>query len=167
MHKESLRLFDMSNRRLGTGAGIFCFFLVVMFFNSYMVSAQTTATKKRVVQKGAAAFTRYLQPAVFSLSKIMMHDVVNPPAAARYYAYCTLGAYEIASQNDTTLTTLDHLLKQYKRPVIATKRSSYDARIAAIYCIMETGRLMLPSGYRLQEEEEQFFAEQLKAKVEG
>lgn len=165
MYKESLRLFDMSTRRLEAGAGVFWFFLFVWFFNVHGAMAQTTATKKRVVQKGEAAFIRYLQPAVFSLSKIMMHDVVNPPAAARYYAYCMLGAYEIASQNDTTLTTLDRLLKQYKRPAIATKRSSYDARIAAIYCIMETGRLMLPSGYRLQEEEEQFIAEQLKSKV--
>lgn len=165
MYKESLRLFDMSTRRLEAGAGVFWLFLFVLYFNVHGAMGQTTATKKRVVQKGEAVFTRYLQPAVFSLSKIMMHDVVNPPAAARYYAYCMLGAYEIVSQNDTTLTTLDRLLKQYKRPAIATKRSSYDARIAAIYCIMETGRLMLPSGYRLQEEEEQFIAEQLKAKV--
>jgi hypothetical protein len=168
MNKESLHLFDMSNRRLGTGAGVFfCgwLLLAVLLFSNLMATAQTTAIKKKVVQKNEAAFTRYLQPAVFSLSKIMMHDVVNPPAAARYYAYCMLGAYEIVSQNDTTLTALGNLLKQYKRPVIDTKRSSYDPRIAAIYCIMETGRLMLPSGYRLQEEEEQFFAEQLKAKV--
>lgn len=168
MSKESLRLFDMSNRRLGTDAGIFSgawLLLAVLICSSFMAAAQTTAAKKKAVQRNEAAFTRYLQPAVFSLSKIMMHDVVNPPAAARYYAYCMLGAYEIVSQNDTTLTALDHLLKQYKRPVINTKRNSYDPRIAAIYCIMETGRLMLPSGYRLQEEEEQFFAEQLKAKV--
>ncbi len=42
----------------------------------------------------------------------MMHDVVNPPAAARYYAYCMLGAYEIISQNDTTLTALSSFVKQ-------------------------------------------------------
>ena len=175
MLKESLRLFDMSNRRLETDAGTFsitciqsigkCMLLVVLLLGQQMAGAQTRAVKTRVIQKSEAAFTRYLQPAVFSLSKIMMHDVVNPPAAARYYAYCMLGAYEIISQNDASLATLDNLLKQYKRPVIATKRGSYDARIAAIYCIMETGRLMLPSGYRLQEEEEQFIAEQIKARV--
>jgi hypothetical protein len=168
MYKESLRLFDMSTRRLETGAGVFSYtwlLLVILFLNVQMATAQTTAAKKKIVQKNEATFTRYLQPAVFSLSKIMMHDVVNPPAAARYYAYCMLGAYEIISQNDTTLTTLNRLLKHYKRPVIVTKPGSYDARIAAIYCIMETGRLMLPSGYRLQEEEEQFIANQLKAKV--
>ncbi|OQP53768.1 haloperoxidase [Niastella populi] len=139
--------------------------LVILLLGQQRTIAQPTAVKARVMQKSEAAFTRYLQPAVFSLSKIMMHDVVNPPAAARYYAYCMLGAYEIISQNDSTLTTLNNLLKQYERPLITTKRGSYDPRIAAIYCIMETGRLMLPSGYRLQEEEEQFIAQQIKARV--
>ncbi|WP_242675026.1 vanadium-dependent haloperoxidase [Niastella populi] len=175
MLKESLRLFDMSNRCLETGAGIFSIacmqrigkymLLVILLLGQQRTIAQPTAVKARVMQKSEAAFTRYLQPAVFSLSKIMMHDVVNPPAAARYYAYCMLGAYEIISQNDSTLTTLNNLLKQYERPLITTKRGSYDPRIAAIYCIMETGRLMLPSGYRLQEEEEQFIAQQIKARV--
>src|SRR5690349_21756168 len=31
---------------------------------------------------------------VFSLSEVMLHDVANPPAASRFYAYCLLGAYE-------------------------------------------------------------------------
>jgi hypothetical protein len=168
MNKEFLRLFDLSNRRLGTGAGIFfcaSLLLAVLLFSSLMATGQTTAAKKKIVQRNEGAFTRYLQPAVFSLSKIMMHDVVNPPAAARYYAYCMLGAYEIVSQNDAALTPLDRLLKHYRRTAITCKRSDYDARIAAIYCIIETGRLMLPSGYRLQEEEEQFIAEQLKRKI--
>jgi hypothetical protein len=161
MQKFAVRLFDMSIRRLDLGAGIFFVSLLCLQLS---VTAQTAA-KPIVVKNEEAAFTRFLQPAVFSLSKIMMHDVVNPPAAARYYAYCMLGAYEILSQHDTTLTTLPSLLKQYKRTIITTRPAAYDRRIAAIYCIMETGRLMLPSGYRLQEEEEQFIAEQQKAKV--
>jgi hypothetical protein len=161
MQKFAVRLFDMSIRRLDFGAGIF--FGSLLFLQ--LAAHAQTAARPTVVKSEEAAFTRYLQPAVFSLSKIMMHDVVNPPAAARYYAYCMLGAYEILSQHDTALTALPNLLKQYKRTVITTKPSAYDRRIAAIYCIMETGRLMLPSGYRLQEEEEQFIAEQLKAKV--
>ncbi|MDT0271047.1 hypothetical protein RM844_32740, partial [Streptomyces sp. DSM 44915] len=31
---------------------------------------------------------------VFSLSEVMLHDVANPPAASRFYAYSLLGAYE-------------------------------------------------------------------------
>src|SRR5438876_2773053 len=104
-------------------------------------------------QKSDHSFTRYLQPAVFSLSKVMMHDVVNPPAASRYYAYCMLGAYEIVSQHDTSLIALTGFIKQYNRYTIPTGKKEYDYRIAAIYCIMETGRLMLPSGFMLKEDE--------------
>jgi hypothetical protein len=175
MQKSVVRLFGLSYRRLETGAGLMHCSLLKIFWRSLLlsalfsqalpVSAQTSKTKKLAVQKSDAAFTRYLQPAVFSLSKIMMHDVVNPPAAARYYAYCMMGAYEIISQSGITLIPLNGLLKQYKRSNITTKQADYDHRIAAVYCILETGRLMLPSGYRLQEEEEQFIAEQQKAKV--
>ncbi|WP_240347814.1 vanadium-dependent haloperoxidase [Longitalea arenae] len=168
-------LFDLSYRRLFPNAGLLHFLgrtvfhrvllLALMLLQGQLASAQTKAAKAKMVHKEEAVFARYLQPAVFSLSKIMMHDVVNPPAAARYYAYCMLGAYEIVSQQDTSLTSLQLLLHEYKRPLISTRPKDYDARIAAIYCILETGRLLLPSGYRLQEEEEQFIAEQRKAKV--
>ena len=175
MQKSVVRLFGLSYRRLEAGAGLMhgsllkvfwqSILLLALFFQPLAISAQNSTAKRTAIQKSDAAFTRFLQPAVFSLSKIMMHDVVNPPAAARYYAYCMLGAYEIVSQSGTALSPLNGLLKQYKRSVITTKEADYDHHIAAIYCILETGRLMLPSGYRLQEEEEQFIAEQGKAKV--
>ena len=34
---------------------------------------------------------------VFHLSEVMLHDVANPPAAGRFYAYALLGAYETLS----------------------------------------------------------------------
>jgi hypothetical protein len=176
MHDTIVCLFYLSAlRRLETGAGVIfpsgrkavCKYMLLslLLFQPLITPAQTSSVKKIVVEKSDATFTRFLQPAVFSLSKIMMHDVVNPPAAARYYAYCMLGAYEIVAQNNNTLIPLNGLLKQYKSNIITTKQTDYDHRIAAIYCILETGRLMLPSGYRLQEEEEQFIAAQKKAKV--
>jgi hypothetical protein len=117
------------------------------------------------VRLPASDFSSYLQPAIFALSKVMMHDVVNPPAASRYYAYCMLGAYEIISQRDTSISALSDFLKQYNRHIISANKKEYDYRIAAIYCILETGRLMLPSGFMLAEDEEKFIKEQKKNKV--
>jgi hypothetical protein len=37
----------------------------------------------------------YIDKAVNAISAVMIHDVVNPPAASRYYAYVTLGAYNL------------------------------------------------------------------------
>jgi hypothetical protein len=113
------------------------------------------------------SFPAYLEvrPVVFSLSMVMMHDVVNPPAASRYYAYCMAGAYEIVAQNDPAVIPLNKIINNYPAITIGKGRGTYDYRIAAVYCILETGRLMLPSGYRLQEDEEKFIKTLRKNKI--
>jgi membrane-associated phospholipid phosphatase len=106
-------------------------------------------------QKLPKVLINQISSSVFSLSQVMMHDVVNPPAASRYYAYCMLGAYEIVSQNDSSVPLLSTLIKNYKRFPVNNK-NKYNPQIAAAYCILETGKLMLPSGYMLSDDEERF-----------
>lgn len=167
MSKLIMGVINNKLRCVETGAGVIPF---AGFSGSKIMVHATLVVLLAVsvpanAQKKDAPFTRYLQPAVFSLSKIMMHDVVNPPAASRYYAYCMLGAYEIASQHDTALSPLHTFIKQYKRYTITTRKTDYDYRIAALYCILETGRLMLPSGFMLQEDEDKFVRNLRKSKV--
>lgn len=111
-------------------------------------------------------FPDYLEirPVVFSLSMVMMHDVVNPPAASRYYAYCMAGAYEIVAQNEKATIPLKQVVRNYPTFTI-TYHKKYDYKIAALYCILESGRLMLPSGYRLQEDQDKFIANLKKNKI--
>lgn len=104
-----------------------------------------------------------IQPAVLSLTFVMIHDVVSPPVAARYYAYCMAGAYDIVAHNDAGILSPASFIKNYT-PVKITS-SKYDYRIAAVYCIYETGRLMLPSGFRLKDDEDKFKANLKKNKV--
>ena len=105
-------------------------------------------------QKQPKTFTGHISSAVFSLSRVMMHDVVNPPAASRYYAYAMMGAYEIVSQNDPQVPALSKFIKNYKSTSF-DKKNKYNAQDAALYCILETGRLMLPSGETLADDEEE------------
>lgn len=111
------------------------------------------------------AYEDLMQPAVFSLSMVMMHDVVNPPAASRYYAYCTLGAYDIVSQNSGTIVAPSAFIKRYTPVVITTPKTSYDYHIAALFCVYESGKLLLPSGYRLEENEITFIQLLQKHKI--
>ena len=97
-----------------------------------------------------------VQPIIFSLSAVMIHDVVNPPAASRFYSYALLGAYEIVAQNSTSLPPLSAIIKSYTAINIKMPAAKYNYRIAAVYCILETGKRMLPSGYMLQAEEEKY-----------
>ncbi|PKK35848.1 haloperoxidase [Siphonobacter sp. SORGH_AS_0500] len=96
--------------------------------------------------------TQHLQPSVFAVTMVMIHDVVNPPAAARFYSYCLMGAQEFVSGQDKKIPSPTLLAKNFKKPDLSSLKS-YDYAMAATYCILETGRLILPSGYMLEEDE--------------
>lgn len=94
---------------------------------------------------------KHLQPAVFSVTMVMIHDVVNPPAASRFYTYCLMGAHEIVARNNKQIVAPTAFTKSINPVIIDTK--DYDYQIAALYCILETGRLIIPSGYMLEEDQ--------------
>jgi hypothetical protein len=94
----------------------------------------------------------HLQPAVFSVTMVMIHDVVNPPAATRFYTYCMMGAYEIVAQNNNQIVAPTTFIKGIE-PFKVESPTAYNYQIAALYCILETGRMILPSGYMLEEDQ--------------
>jgi hypothetical protein len=96
---------------------------------------------------------------------VMVHDVVNPPAASRYYAYAMLGAYDIVSQNKPLIPGPSTFIKNYSKVRLNADGKKYDYGIAAVYCILETGRLLLPSGYRLKEDEDKLIKDLRKNKI--
>lgn len=97
---------------------------------------------------------KHLQPAVFAVTMVMIHDVVNPPAASRFYTYCLLGAHEIVARNNRQIIAPTTFTKSINP--IAIEAKDYDYQIAALYCILETGRLIIPSGYMLEEDQKKF-----------
>ena len=108
-------------------------------------------------QQEQKPLTEYLRPAIWSLTMVMLHDVVNPPAASRYYAYAMLGAYDLVAQHDAAIVKPGRFIRHY--PATAIPDSGvYDYRVAAAFSILETGRVMLPSGFMLEEQETKFVA---------
>src|SRR5687767_13072151 len=96
-------------------------------------------------QQRKTSFTDYIQPAVFSLSMVMMHDVVNPPAACRFYSYAMMSAYSIVAAHNKEIPDAALFIRSYPGIVVHDSGRVYDHRIAAVYSILETGKLMLPS----------------------
>lgn len=105
-------------------------------------------------QQHKNTFTDYIQPAVFSLSMVMMHDVVNPPAACRFYSYAMMSAYSIVAAHNKQLPDAKRFIASYPGIEIHDSGRVYDYRIAAVYSILETGKQMLPSGFMLEKDEE-------------
>jgi hypothetical protein len=99
-----------------------------------------------------------IQQQVAAVTEVMWNDVVNPPAAARFYAYIILPGYELLSYNDQGLPKFHHRFKQYP-PLSFQPSAEYDFQFAALYAILETGKGILPSGVRLEEKQRQLLSD--------
>jgi len=90
---------------------------------------------------------------VFSLSEVMLHDVANPPAASRFYAYALLGAYETAFFAKGQLPDINLRLKTNPgiRPPAPPK--NFNLSFCANYAMLDIGRQLMPSGVLLKEKQ--------------
>jgi hypothetical protein len=133
------------------------FILIIgLFFSGVGAGAQVARGYAMAGNGWEKALTAEVRPALFATTMVMVHDVVNPPAASRYYAYMMLAAYDLVARNDAGLVTPGAFVRRYPSEGRQDLDSGYDYRVAAVYAILETGRQMLPSGYLLEPEERKF-----------
>jgi hypothetical protein len=88
---------------------------------------------------------------VFHLSEVMLHDVAAPVAAARFYAYAMLGAYEATHYATGRLPNLNEKLNvnpEIKPPVVP---KNFNLSLASNYAMLQVGRYIMPSGPMLEE----------------
>lgn len=128
------------------------------FKRSLIVFCAVTA-QHCFAQTQANNYPDYLQPdhAVNAVTMVMVHDVVSPPIAARYYAYIMMGAYNIVAAHNKSIPQLQRFVKDYKANTsLDTISFKYNYKVAAFYSILETAKLMLPSGFMLKDDEDAF-----------
>jgi hypothetical protein len=92
---------------------------------------------------------------VFSLSEIMLHDVANPPAAARFYAYSTLGAYEVAMRANENLTDINKKINADPQIKTGELPNNFNLSFCANYAMLHVGRNIMPSGALLEKKQEE------------
>lgn len=83
------------------------------------------------------------------MSDLMVHDVTNPPLAARFFAYSFLAGYEIVSQNNPAVRSMKGILNNYPsitKPGIKT----YNYQLASLLATIGTASLIQPSGRQLK-----------------
>lgn len=55
------------------------------------------------------------------MTDLMIHDVTNPPLAARFFSYALLSGYEVVAQNDSASISMKGILNDYPdivKPVV-------------------------------------------------
>jgi len=116
------------------------------FFLLGLVLATTVAAQKNDQRREDI---QLLTDHVFHLSEVMLHDVANPPAASRFYAYALLGAYEASAMSEGKLPDLHLRWKMAPAPAPANGNTAF----CSLYTLLEVGRQLMPSGYLLEEKQ--------------
>ncbi|MBO0950820.1 vanadium-dependent haloperoxidase [Fibrella forsythiae] len=127
-------------------------FLLILLLCRLTGWSQTT----QPARPAAVAYTQALK----QLTDVMVTDVIGPCAAARYYAYANLAAYEFMyrQQRPTGYVAMTGLLRKYTLPAPANPASGVDAAFGAQYALLRMGEEMLPSGYLLEAARNQLIA---------
>jgi hypothetical protein len=107
------------------------------------------------------AFVPVLQPSdmemvIQQMTDVMIHDITNPPLAARFFAYSCLAAYEVVALNDPAFISLKGKLNEFpeiKRPEVTAE---INKDIAALLAVYETAKVLQPSGKLMGEFEQKW-----------
>ena len=80
------------------------------------------------------------------MTELMIHDVTNPPLAARFFSYACLAGYEVTAQNDKSLASMHGILNGYPEMKKPDSIAGYSYPLAAVLAMLETAKKMQPSG---------------------
>lgn len=99
---------------------------------------------------------------ITQMTELMVHDVTNPPLAARFFAYASLAGYEVVSQNDSKFKSMHGILNGYPALKKSDSIKNYSYRLSALLAMMETAKKMQPSGKLFEQYENRFLDSCLK-----
>jgi hypothetical protein len=127
-------------------------FLALILFTA-AISYNGCSNKKQVQPSLTSAD---ITKVIDHMTVIMIHDVTNPPLAARFYSYTCLAGYEVIAENDKSVKSMHGVLNEYpviKKPAFA---NGYAYQLSALIAMMETAGKLQPSGSLLIKYEQVF-----------
>src|SRR4051812_36407294 len=99
----------------------------------------------RKTLKGPSFTNADISKVITRMSDIMVHDITNPPLAARFFAYAALAGNEIVTERDSSCAPFQKALNGYPA-FIAAKKNTDGWQLAALLAMMETSARLQPSG---------------------
>jgi hypothetical protein len=111
----------------------------------------TTRTRQSPVLTSAA-----ISQVMTQMTEVMIHDITNPPLAARFFSYACLAGYEVVAQHNTAFKSMFGVLNEYpdlKRPDTIQE---YDVPLSSVLAMLQTAQKMQPSGKLLAGYEQWF-----------
>lgn len=99
------------------------------------------------------------------MTEVMIHDVTNPPLAARFFSYACLAAHEVLALEDSTIHSMEGKLNEFPNIVKPKGIEKINTDISALLAIYETAKALQPSGKLIAEFEEKWIDSLLRTGV--
>ena len=97
-----------------------------------------------------------IEKVITRMTDLMVHDITNPPLAARFFSYTCLAGYEVVAQNDTSIPSMRSLVNEYPNIEKPKIEGAYSYSMASILAMYETAKKLQPSGKQLNAQETQW-----------
>ena len=105
-------------------------------------SCQGPLPKQEIPAKSIAWITE-------KMTELMVHDITNPPLAARFYGYACLSGYETIASKNKDYPSFAGFLNELPLITIPEKESP-SIEISALFAMLQTAAAMQPSGSELE-----------------
>jgi hypothetical protein len=92
---------------------------------------------------------------ITQMTEVMIHDITNPPLAARFFSYACLAGYEVVAQNNPAFKSMHGVLTDYPDLKKQDTIQQYDVPLSAVLAMLQTAQKMQPSGKLLATYEQQ------------
>lgn len=83
------------------------------------------------------------------MTDLMVHDITNPPLAARFYAYACLSGYEVIAQENEGYPSFSGFINGLS-PIEAPNEESLSPSLSAAFAMVHTAASMQPSGMEMK-----------------
>jgi hypothetical protein len=131
-------------------------FFILLFGLSILINACHDSEKQPVLT------SQDISKVIHQMSAVMIHDVTNPPLAARFFAYTCLSGYEIVSENDKQVKSMHRVLNQYPAIIKSKQLTGYNIQLSAVLAMYKTAERLQPFGSTLMARNEKNFIDSCK-----
>ena len=90
--------------------------------------------------------TAVIGQVITQMTDVMIHDITNPPLAARFFSYACLAGYEVIAQNNPVFKSMYGVLNEYPDLKKTDTIQQYDVPLSAVLAMLQTAQKLQPSG---------------------
>src|SRR3954469_24094968 len=84
--------------------------------------------------------TQVIGQVITQMTEVMIHDITNPPLAARFFSYACLAGYEVVAQNNPAFKSMHGVLTDYPDLKKQDSIQQYDVSLSAVLAMLQTAQ---------------------------